>query len=35
MAFNEIENKRIEKAATAFLALRRPRPEIRDQVDLG
>ena len=35
MAFNDIENKRIEKAVAAFLALRRPPPEIRDQVDLG
>ena len=35
MAFNDIENKRIEKAVAAFLALRRPQPEIRDQVDLG
>ena len=35
MAFTDTESKGIEKAVEAFLALRRPRPEIRDQVDLG
>ncbi len=35
MAFNDIERKRIEKALAAYLALRRPPPEIHHQVDLG
>lgn len=34
MAFNEIDLKRIEKAASDFLAARRPPPHIRAQVDL-
>ena len=34
MAFNELDLKRIEKAALDFLALRRPPPNIRAQVDL-
>lgn len=35
MAFSELEYKRIEKAAEAFLEQRRPPPHIREQVDLG
>jgi hypothetical protein len=35
MAFNDLERKRIEKALTAYVALRRPPPEIRPQLDLG
>lgn len=34
MAFNELDLKRIDKAAADFMALRRPPPAIRDQVDL-
>ncbi|PKK88553.1 MAG: hypothetical protein CVV64_18295 [Candidatus Wallbacteria bacterium HGW-Wallbacteria-1] len=35
MAFTELEHKRIEKLVGEFIETRRPRPEIRDQVDLG
>jgi hypothetical protein len=34
MAFNEVDLKRIEKAASDFLAARRPPPHIRAQLDL-
>lgn len=33
MAFNELDLKRIEKAAEAFMAVRRPPVQVRDQVD--
>jgi hypothetical protein len=35
MAFNELEAKCIEKAMSAFMARRRPSPEIRPDLDLG
>lgn len=35
MAFSEFELKKIEKALTKFLKIRRPTPEIRTEVDLG
>ncbi len=34
VAFNELDLKRIEKAAADFLAVRRPPPDIRGQLDL-
>ena len=34
MAFNDLDLKRIEKAAEAFMAERRPPPHIRPQLDL-
>lgn len=35
MAFNELEQKRIEKQVAAFIETRRPPPHIRPEVDLG
>ncbi|MCH1918855.1 DUF3024 domain-containing protein [Shewanella sp. A3A] len=35
MALSEFEIKKIEKAAEAFLAVRRPAPSIRDKWDIG
>lgn len=35
MAFSEFELKKIKKALTKFLKIRRPPPEIRSEVDLG
>ena len=35
MAFSELENKRVEKAVSAFMEKRRPPPHIRSQLDLG
>jgi hypothetical protein len=35
VAFSEITNKRVEKAALAYLERNRPPPHIRDQVDMG
>lgn len=35
MAFNELEQKRIERALNNFLKVRRPPPEIRSQVDIS
>jgi hypothetical protein len=35
MAFSELESKRYEKAAKAFIDSRRPPPEIRPQLDLA
>lgn len=35
MSFNDLEQKRIEKALTAFLALRRPPAHIRPQLDIA
>lgn len=35
MALSEFEIKKVEKAAEAFLAIRRPPPSIRNQLDIG
>ena len=35
MAFNELEKKRIEKAASQFIENNRPLPHIRPELDLG
>ena len=35
MPFNDIEQKRIEKALAAFLARRRPPVHVRSQLDIG
>ena len=35
MAFNDLDNKRIENAMATFLTKRRPPPHIRSQVDIG
>ena len=35
MAFNELEQKRHEKALTAFMAKHRPPPHVRAKLDLG
>ena len=35
MAFNDIEQKKIDDALAAFLATRRPPPEVRAKVDIG
>ena len=35
MSLSEIELKRIKKAIDAFMALRRPHPTIRSQLDFG
>jgi hypothetical protein len=35
MPFNDIEQKRIERAVAGFMAKRRPPPEVRVQLDLG
>ncbi len=35
MGLTEFELKKIEMAVAAFMAKRRPRPEIRKQLDLG
>ena len=35
MALSEFEAKKLEKAAEAFLAIKRPPPHIRPQLDIG
>ncbi|MDD1782893.1 DUF3024 domain-containing protein [Enterovibrio sp. ZSDZ35] len=35
MALSELEVKRVEKAATVFLATHRPPPEVRSKLDIG
>ena len=35
MSFNDIETKKIQKAADNFLDIRRPPVQIRDKVDIG
>ena len=35
MSFDDIETARIKRAMEGFLAARRPRPDIREQLDLG
>ncbi|HET8700935.1 MULTISPECIES: DUF3024 domain-containing protein [Alcaligenaceae] len=35
MAFTELELARVHRTMTAYIAQRRPRPEIRAQLDIG
>ncbi|MBY5940029.1 DUF3024 domain-containing protein [Halomonas sp. DP5N14-9] len=35
MAFNDLERKRVEKAAEAFVEKRRPPPHLRSKLDLA
>lgn len=35
MAFSELEQKRIERQADAYVQSRRPPPQLRDQVDIA
>lgn len=35
MALSEFEKKKLEKAAEEFLAIKRPPPHIRSQLDIG
>ena len=35
MAFSELELARVHRIMTHYIARRRPRPEIRDQLDIG
>ena len=35
MSLNDLEVRRVKNAAEAFMALRRPPPEVRDQIDIG
>jgi len=35
MAFNELDRRRVEKRIVAFVEMRRPPVELREQLDLG
>jgi hypothetical protein len=35
MALSELERRRVEKAVGAFIAARRPPPQLRSQLDLS
>ncbi len=35
MAFSELELARVHRTMTAYIARRRPRPEIREELDIG